>query len=45
MVFGLLLMAFGTRVSARKIQPFWESMAENGKVPEWFQDGKITVRI
>ncbi|MDW5290133.1 alpha-L-fucosidase [Formosa sp. PL04] len=30
-------------VSAQKIEPTWESMAENYQVPEWFQDGKIGV--
>ncbi len=28
---------------SQKIKPTWESMAENYKVPEWFQDGKIGV--
>ncbi len=37
------LGCFISHASAQKIQPTWESMAENYKVPDWFQDGKIGV--
>ena len=30
-------------VSAKDIEPTWESMAANYQVPEWFQDGKIGI--
>ncbi|MGJ8657536.1 MAG: alpha-L-fucosidase [Akkermansiaceae bacterium] len=30
-------------ISADEIKPTWESMAQNYKAPEWFQDGKIGV--
>ena len=36
-------LAQSVLLSAGEIEPTWESMAENYKVPEWFQDGKIGV--
>ncbi|WPJ97276.1 alpha-L-fucosidase [Coraliomargarita algicola] len=30
-------------VSAKEIQPTWESLAENYQVPDWFVDGKLGV--
>ena len=39
-----LLNAQSEEVRSRKtIEPTWESMAANYKVPDWFQDGKIGV--
>lgn len=41
-----LLVCFGLLVgvvSAGEIEPTWDSMAANYKVPEWFRDGKIGV--
>jgi len=43
---GVIIICLGLFLNeslAQKIQPTWESMAENYKVPEWFQDGKIGV--
>lgn len=37
------LGVLGTMASAGEIQPTWESMAANYRVPEWFVDGKIGV--
>jgi len=41
MFFGLLV--FPCMMFAQQIQPTWESLAENYKVPKWFVDGKIGV--
>ncbi|WP_372776071.1 alpha-L-fucosidase [Mangrovibacterium sp.] len=43
---GIIIIGLGLFLNeslAQKIQPTWESMAENYEVPEWFQDGKIGV--
>ena len=37
------LGVLGTMASAAEIQPNWDSMAANYRVPEWFVDGKIGV--
>ncbi len=43
-IFYFLCLAFlSSNSCAQKIEPDWESMAENYKVPQWFQDGKIGV--
>jgi len=42
----ILFICFGLFMNlafAQEIEPNWESMAENYRVPEWFQDGKIGV--
>ncbi|WP_139959457.1 alpha-L-fucosidase [Flavicella sediminum] len=39
----LSICSFGLVAQERKIQPTWESLAQNYQVPEWFLDGKIGV--
>ncbi|TWU32510.1 alpha-L-fucosidase [Novipirellula artificiosorum] len=40
---ALCFSCLSTTVHAAEIQPTWESMAENYRVPQWFMDGKIGV--
>ena len=39
----MLVLTAGTLCRASEIEPTWESLAANYKVPQWFQDGKIGV--
>ncbi len=42
-LFIFLTLITSSLCSSQKIEPNWESMAANYKVPEWFVDGKIGI--
>ena len=41
--FAVLSCLLAGNAPAKDIEPNWDSMAANYKVPDWFQDGKIGV--